>query len=229
MNTKSNHFINRDKAGRSIPAPGRGVLTIGRQASEAIPPPSLDLGYRARQLAFRRKQISQWIANEHEMLREEIALSESQGKKVDQAYIASREADIELEARRQEKSAQATIGMLEGADSRVAPLRRALAVWGLSADDIGVVSIHGTSTKANVRAYLSVTSSCLLMYYTGGKRDPCIQRYLHLHWPHSRQRCSRHGPEESHRPRKGWCCSMAAYWFDTNRQQRYYPWQQECR
>jgi len=39
--------------------------------------------------------------------------------------------------------------MLEGSDPRVAPLRRALAVWGLTADDIGVLSIHGTSTGAN--------------------------------------------------------------------------------
>ncbi|KIJ51487.1 hypothetical protein M422DRAFT_203704 [Sphaerobolus stellatus SS14] len=138
-----------DKAGRSIPAPGKGVLTIGRETSESVPLPVLDIGYRARQLAFRRKQISQWIANEHEMLRDEIALRESQDLNVDQAYLAAREADIEQEALRQEKSAQATIGMLEGQDSRVAPLRRALAVWGLTADDIGVISIHGTSTKAN--------------------------------------------------------------------------------
>jgi len=41
-------------------------------------------------------------------------------------------------------------GMLEGSDPTVAPLRRALAVWGLTADDIGVLSIHGTSTTANV-------------------------------------------------------------------------------
>jgi fatty acid synthase subunit alpha len=36
-----------------------------------------------------------------------------------------------------------------GTDSRIAPLRRALAVWGLTAEDIGVLSIHGTSTQAN--------------------------------------------------------------------------------
>jgi len=29
------------------------------------------------------------------------------------------------------------------------PLHRALAVWGLTGDDIGALSIHGTSTKAN--------------------------------------------------------------------------------
>jgi fatty acid synthase subunit alpha len=37
----------------------------------------------------------------------------------------------------------------EGADPRIAPLRCALAVWGLTADDIDVLSIHGTSTQAN--------------------------------------------------------------------------------
>ena len=41
-------------------------------------------------------------------------------------------------------------GMLEGSDPQIAPLRRALAVWGLTADDIGILSIHGTSTGANV-------------------------------------------------------------------------------
>jgi fatty acid synthase subunit alpha len=39
--------------------------------------------------------------------------------------------------------------MLEGADARVDPMRRALAVWGLTADGIGVLSIHGASTGVN--------------------------------------------------------------------------------
>lgn len=34
-------------------------------------------------------------------------------------------------------------------DQTIAPLRRALAVWGLTIDDIGVASFHGTSTVAN--------------------------------------------------------------------------------
>ena len=37
----------------------------------------------------------------------------------------------------------------EGADPRIAPLRRALAVWDLTADDIDVLSTHGTSTQAS--------------------------------------------------------------------------------
>lgn len=97
----------------------------------------LDIRYRSRQLAFRRKQISQWIANEHDVLRDEVTLRQEQGEKIETNYIASREMDIEQEAVRQEKAAQETYGMLQGIDSRVAPLRRALAVWGLTADDIG--------------------------------------------------------------------------------------------
>lgn len=113
------------------------MVSIARQAAEIQPSPMLDIGYRSRQLAFRRKQISEWISNEHEILREEVISRQSRGENIGSDYVASRETDIEQEAVRQEKAAQATYGMLEGVDSRVAPLRRALAVWGLNADDIG--------------------------------------------------------------------------------------------
>jgi hypothetical protein len=44
-----------DKAGRSIPAPGRGALTVGRQVASKHPLPILDVAaYRSRQLSFRR-------------------------------------------------------------------------------------------------------------------------------------------------------------------------------
>ncbi|KAF7374647.1 Fatty acid synthase subunit alpha [Mycena sanguinolenta] len=138
-----------DKAGRSIPAPGLGPLTVARQVSSKNPLPILDLAYRSRQLAFRRTQISQWLAHEHSQLQEEIQLQKAQGESVDDEYIASRVANIEKEAAQQDKDALSMYGMLEGADPRVAPIRRALAVWGLAADDVGVLSIHGTSTKAN--------------------------------------------------------------------------------
>ncbi|KAF8206176.1 fatty acid synthase [Mycena galopus ATCC 62051] len=135
-----------DKAGRSIPAPGLGPLTVARQVPSKNPLPILDLAYRSRQLAFRRTQISQWLTHEHSQLQEEIQL---QGESIDDEYFASRVANIEKEAAQQDKDALAMYGMLEGTDPRVAPIRRALAVWGLAADDVGVLSIHGTSTKAN--------------------------------------------------------------------------------
>jgi fatty acid synthase subunit alpha, fungi type len=142
-----------DKAGRSIPAPGRGALTIAREVHSKHPSPVLDIGYRARQISFRRKQIGDWLAFEQEQLKEEVELRNAEGEAVDPDFFPSRLADLEAEAYRQEKDMLATYGMLmqnsEGADPRIAPLRRALAVWGLTADDVGVLSIHGTSTQAN--------------------------------------------------------------------------------
>lgn len=158
------HYVNptysghSDKAGRSVPAPGKGALTVAREVPSAHPLPILDVAYRSRQLAFRRKQISQWLAHEHSQLHEERECKKAQGESMDKGYISSRVADIEKEAVRQEKDALAMYGMLEGTDPRIAPLRRALAVWGLTADDIGVLSIHGTSTSANVCCDLSLPS-----------------------------------------------------------------------
>ena len=140
-----------DKAGRSVPAPGRGALTVAREIQSKYPLPILDVAYRSRQMTFRRNQISEWLLHEHNQLQVEIVYRKAQGESVDEEYISSRIADLETEASRQEKHALAMYGMLEGSDPRIAPLRRALAVWGLTADDIGVLSIHGTSTAANVR------------------------------------------------------------------------------
>ncbi|KAJ7745730.1 fatty acid synthase [Mycena metata] len=138
-----------DKAGRSIPAPGLGPLTVAREVPSKHPLPILDLAYRSRQLAFRRTQISQWLTHEHSQLQEELQIRKSQGEPVDDEYFASRVANIEKEAAQQDRDVLAMYGMLEGTDPRISPLRRALAVWGLTADDVGVLSIHGTSTKAN--------------------------------------------------------------------------------
>ena len=112
--------------------------------------PILDIAYHSRQLNFRRNQISQWLSHAHVELREETEFRKSQGENLDDEYFSSRVADIEKEASRQEKDAIAMYGMLEGTVARISPLRRALAVWGLTRDDIGVLSIHGTSTGANV-------------------------------------------------------------------------------
>jgi fatty acid synthase subunit alpha len=166
----------RDKAGRSVPAPGRGALSVARQVSSKHPLPILDLAYRSRQLAFRRTQISQWLKNEHAQLKEEIGFRKEGGEQVDSEYLSTRVADIEAEAAQQEKEAQATYGMLEGADPRIAPLRRALAVWGLTADDIGVLSIHGTSTGANVWITLFCSSTLAhIPCHTGKERDKDLE------------------------------------------------------
>lgn len=78
---------------------------------------------------------AEWLDHEHAQLRDEIVEQKSKDGSYDEDYFASRIADIEKEARRQDKEALATYGMLEGTDARVGPMRRALAVWGLTADD----------------------------------------------------------------------------------------------
>ncbi|RSH78623.1 3-oxoacyl-[acyl-carrier-protein] synthase [Apiotrichum porosum] len=135
-----------DKAGRSVPAPGRGILSTAREVTPKDALPILDIKYRARQLKFRRNQIAQWMENEIDLLKDELV---ALGRADDEAFFNQRVAFIETEAQRQEKDALATFGMLEGSDPNIAPLRRALAVWGLNADSVGVISCHGTSTKAN--------------------------------------------------------------------------------
>ena len=87
-------------------------------------------------MAFRRNQISEWLLHEHNQLQEEIEYRKGQGEAIDEDYLSCRIADIESEASRQEKHALAMYGMLQGSD--------------LTADDIGVLSIHGTSTGVNV-------------------------------------------------------------------------------
>jgi hypothetical protein len=129
-------------------------LTIAKEIHSKHPLPILDVAYRSRQVAFRRNQISEWLLHEHDQLQEEIEYRKAQGETVNEEYISSRIANLETEASSQEKHALSMYGMLEGSDPRIAPLRRALAVWGLTADDIGVLSIHGTSTGANVRDFL---------------------------------------------------------------------------
>ncbi|KAH7913599.1 hypothetical protein BJ138DRAFT_606981 [Hygrophoropsis aurantiaca] len=164
-----------DKAGRSIPAPGRGALSVAKELPSKNPLPTLNLEYRARQIAFRRKQVAEWLAHEHSQLRDEVEILKSETSPVDEEYFASRVADIENEARRQEKEAMATYGMLEGSDARVSPMRRALAVWGLTADDIGVLSIHGTSTGANEKNETEMWNNILAaMNRTHGNAVPVM-------------------------------------------------------
>jgi len=84
-------------------------------------------------------------------LQEEVSAAKEQDSSLDETeYMEDRVQHIELEARRQEKDALNSLGNnFWKQDSRIAPLRGALATWGLTVNDIGVASFHGTSTVAN--------------------------------------------------------------------------------
>lgn len=121
-----------DKISKSVPAPGKGVLTCAREhhGDAKFPSPKLNIGYRKRQLERRCTEITQWLENEVSM-----------GNDVD---LAQEEASKQL------KEAKSHWGnYFWRNDSRISPVRGCLATFGLSIDDLNVASFHGTSTKAN--------------------------------------------------------------------------------
>ncbi|KAL9109967.1 MAG: hypothetical protein Q9227_005490 [Pyrenula ochraceoflavens] len=175
-----------DKIGRSVPAPGQGVLTTARENPGKFPSPLLDINYRRRQLDLRRKQIKEWQESELLYLQEEVSAMKAQsGFGFDEkGYAQERAEHIEREAIRQEKEAQFSLGNnFWRQDSRIAPLRGALATWGLTIDDLGVASFHGTSTVANDKNESDVI--CEQMKHLGRKQGNALlgifQKYLTGH------------------------------------------------
>ncbi|KAJ4382137.1 beta subunit of fatty acid synthetase [Didymella sp. IMI 355093] len=175
-----------DKIGRSVPAPGKGVLTTAREQASKFPSPLLDIKYRKRQMDLRRKQIKQWQESELLYLQEEVAaIKDSAGEDFSEAeYLQERANHIELEAQRQEKDALNSLGNnFWKKDPRIAPLRGALATWGLTIDDLDVASFHGTSTVANDKNESSVI--CEQMRHLGRKKGNALlgifQKYLTGH------------------------------------------------
>jgi fatty acid synthase subunit alpha len=174
-----------DKIGRSVPAPGQGVLTTAREIPGKFPSPLLDIKYRKRQLDLRRKHIKTWQESELMYLQEEVAAMKQQGGEFDETeYMEDRASHIEREARRQEKDALYSLGNnFWKSDPKIAPLRGALATWGLTIDDLNVASFHGTSTVANDKNESDVL--CQQMNHLGRKKGNALmgifQKYLTGH------------------------------------------------
>ncbi|KAI8326430.1 hypothetical protein GQ54DRAFT_336614 [Martensiomyces pterosporus] len=125
-----------DKQGNSVPAPGQGVLTSARETAAGASPRLLDINYRRRQLDRQLAAIDEWVSDELEELNSD-------------AELAAKEA-IATEAERQRSVARDAWGNdFWRGNPQISPLRGSLAVWGLTVDDIGVASFHGTSTVAN--------------------------------------------------------------------------------
>lgn len=174
-----------DKIGRSVPAPGQGVLTTARETPSKFPSPLLDINYRKRQLDMRKSQIKQWHESELMYLQEEVAAMKTQAGSFNESeYMQDRAGHIDREATRQEKEAMYSLGNnFWKQDSRIAPMRGALATWGLTIDDLGVASFHGTSTVANDKNESDVI--CQQMKHLGRKKGNALmgifQKYLTGH------------------------------------------------
>lgn len=174
-----------DKIGRSVPAPGQGVLTTAREQAGKFPSPLLDIKYRKRQMEQRRRYIKNWQESELMYLQEEVSAMKAQDNSFDASeYMEDRARHIELEAKRQEKDALNSLGNnFWKQDPQIAPLRGALATWGLTIDDLDVASFHGTSTVANDKNESDVI--CQQMKHLGRKKGNALlgifQKYLTGH------------------------------------------------
>ncbi|KAK9464499.1 3-oxoacyl-reductase [Lipomyces arxii] len=175
-----------DKIGRSVPAPGKGILTTAREnRSDKYPSPLLDIKYRRRQLEKRKTQVREWTESEILYLQEEAEAMRAQYADFDEGeYLRERVKHIEREAARQEKDALSQWGNdFYKQDARIAPIRGALAVWNLSVDDLGVASFHGTSTVANDKNE-SMTVANMMQHLGRSKGNALLgifQKYLTGH------------------------------------------------
>lgn len=143
-----------DKIGRSVPAPGKGILTTAREyhGNLKYPSPMLNIKYRSRQLKQRLSQIETWESGEIEYLNDEVSLAKEEygAEFSENEYLRERVEEIRREAKRQVADAKRQWGNdFYRSDPRIAPLRGALATFNLTIDDLGVASFHGTSTVAN--------------------------------------------------------------------------------
>lgn len=149
-----------DKIGRSVPAPGQGVLTFARESPAAALSPLLDIQYRREQLEPSIECIRKWryravqkVHGANGTLTPDSSSSEESKEPDPQQPDAKTHALISaINSATETRIKEART--LWGNDFRrqnpdISPLRASLAVWGLQIDDIDVVSMHGTSTKAN--------------------------------------------------------------------------------
>lgn len=135
-----------DKIGRSVPAPGQGILVNAREAPSPYPSPLLNIEYRREQLDQERDHIKLWQERQLAALHKEVSMAGTN----DVAYVQDRTAHIERKAHHLLTQALNTWGNdFWKEEPRIAPLRGALATWGLTIDDLTVASLHGTSTQAN--------------------------------------------------------------------------------
>ncbi|EED22655.1 3-oxoacyl-[acyl-carrier-protein] synthase, putative [Talaromyces stipitatus ATCC 10500] len=126
--------IAADQNGRSIPAPGQGILTAARERTGRHYSKLLDLSYRRKLFDEDIAAIDKWWQEKSQT----AGLSETDLN------------EIQALARSKIRQAQYIWGNdIRSQDPLISPMRAALATWGLTVDDIQVTSMHGTSTNAN--------------------------------------------------------------------------------
>jgi len=148
-----------DKASRSVPAPGQGVLTTAREARRAAGAPLsrvLDPAYRRRRLARDLAAADAWAREEEALIAADAAAAaasaQAAGEGSAEASLdaAGRLASVQAERAHLERTARRAwcVDFASAAgDGAIAPLRAALAAWGLGPDDITIGSFHGACAR----------------------------------------------------------------------------------
>ncbi|KAF5024646.1 hypothetical protein F66182_3268 [Fusarium sp. NRRL 66182] len=145
-----------DKVGRSVPAPGQGVLSNAKEVSVSVPSPLLSLDYRKRQIVSRMKSIEQFEQEELAQISEDLVAMNLPVHDQEE-FKVHREKYIRDEAERQRSNVLHTFGnAFWRSNAQISPLRGSLATWGLTIDDLDVVSFHGTSTVKNEKNECSI-------------------------------------------------------------------------
>ncbi len=138
-----------DKIGRSVPAPGQGVLTNAREMPSAYPSPLLDITYRRKQMETAERELNRRRDTQLRMLFQDPTPGKKQATQ-EHDYFKHHAESIEQAAKRGVRDIKFAYGNnFADRDPSIAPLRAALAVWNLTIDDLDFASMHGTSTVAN--------------------------------------------------------------------------------
>lgn len=125
-----------DKEGRSVPAPGQGILTTAREVRSPFATKLLDLAFRRQQFDLEYEEIVRW----------RDGMAKAQEKEI--GALSTFELN-HLFMQRVRKAQATWCNNFYANNSYIAPLRGALAVFGLTVDEIEVASFHGTGTVAN--------------------------------------------------------------------------------
>ncbi|KAJ1771492.1 fatty acid synthase alpha subunit Lsd1 [Coemansia sp. RSA 986] len=126
-----------DKQGRSVPAPGQGILTFAKESHASS---NANDSLRILDIYYRRQKLGRQLA----------FLDTMEKQDVDDAVTTGHISQIKHEYQLQRSHAQNIWGNeFWKNNSQISPVRGNLSVWGLSVDDIGLAYFHGTSTPAN--------------------------------------------------------------------------------
>jgi fatty acid synthase subunit alpha len=109
------------------------------------------MSYRKRQIELRMSQIQENEQSEITYLDEEMAGYKNDVVEFDvDAYYQHRLDAVITETKKQRSDVLNSYGNeFWKRDTKISPMRGALATWGLTVDDISVASCHGTSTVKN--------------------------------------------------------------------------------